>query len=734
MAIDARPGLHWPWQRLAPVVRSRRARLAWGLLLAGLGVASNLQELPVWLGIPLDPSLWTAASFLAGSLPAILGLLFLGGWWGVVIAALAWLPTLVIWGHPWGWIVMTAQFVWLSSFLVVRGEQDLAIGTGRIIYCDLLFWLCLGSPATLLYQRYVNGFLWDNAIVIAIKYPVNELLVAAIGYLIYVAIRIGRGERKRVGLSVRGLVLATVLVAIALPSFVFMLVSIQQLERAMAMGVQQKFELLATGLAAYSEADLDDWSEADQVALGDAHFYRLDASGRSWSSDPELFALLRRQDHPVETSFITSPGMQLLAPIAERVRNKRWQEGYLIYDYRPSLAASIQPFDDSILIIRVADSTRSLELQAQRRGRGMLLVLAAMLSVAVVVSDYCARRFSQEFEIVLVPISDAAGSLDVSDGDLQGLTADLPSLHASPIMELDIMVEVLNARIHQVNRLTSDLRSANQELEDSRNHVQSLLALADQQMHTARQIQRSFLVEDSPVCGDCDLAYFLKSSYEVGADWYDILRLGDQLFLVVADVCDKGVGSALFMSVFRSLLRYTLIAEFSAEQASGLRLDTPAEDRLARAVGIVNQYMAQNHGGSCMFATVFLACFEPSSGAMSYVCAGHESPILVRPSGLQDLEVTGPAIGIFPNATFSSLRTQLQPGDVMVAYTDGLTDARSPDQTSWGSEGLRNVLRELQGNGLEASVWVKAITERVYAHIDREDQFDDLTLMVLRAL
>ncbi len=135
-----------------------------------------------------------------------------------------------------------------------------------------------------------------------------------------------------------------------------------------------------------------------------------------------------------------------------------------------------------------------------------------------------------------------------------------------------------------------------------------------------------------------------------------------------------------------------------------------------------------------MFATVFLACFEPSSGAMSYVCAGHESPILVRPSGLQDLEVTGPAIGIFPNATFSSLRTQLQPGDVMVAYTDGLTDARSPDQTSWGSEGLRNVLRELQGNGLEASVWVKAITERVYAHIDREDQFDDLTLMVLRAL
>jgi serine phosphatase RsbU (regulator of sigma subunit) len=734
MATDARLGQYWPWQRLTPVVRSSRARLAWGLLLAGLGVVANLQELPVWLGIPLDPSLWTAASFLAGSLPAILGLLFLGGWWGVVIAALAWLPTLVIWGHPWGWIVMTAQFVWLSSFLVARGEQDLAIGTGRIIYCDLLFWLCLGSPATLLYQHYVNGFLWANAVVIAIKYPVNELLVVAIGYLVYVAIRIGRGERRRVGLSVRGLVLATVLVAIALPSFVFMLVSIQQLERAMATGIQQKFELLATGLAAYSEADLDDWGQADQVALGNADFYRLDASGRSWSSDPDLFALLDHQDRLVKTSFISFPGMRLLTPASERIRNKRWEEGYLVYDYRPSAGGSTQSFDGTIKLIRVTEPTRQLVLQAQRRGRGMLLVLAGMLSVAVVVSDYCARRFSREFEIVLVPISEAGKPLNLSDGDVQDSMADLPSLHASPIMELDAMVEVLNSRIHLVNQLTSDLRSTNQELEASRNRVQSLLALADQQMQTARQIQRSFLVEDWPGCGDCDLAYFLKSSYEVGADWYDVLRLGDYLFLVVADVCDKGVGSALFMSVFRSLLRYTLITEFSAEQSSGLRLDAPVEDRLSRAVGIVNQYMAQNHGGSSMFATVFLACFEPSSGAMTYVCAGHESPMIVRPSGLQALDVTGPAIGIFANASFSSQRTQLQPGDVMVAYTDGLTDARSPGQKSWGSGGLRGMLLELQGQGLEASAWVKAMTERVYAHIGTEDQFDDLTLMVLRAL
>ena len=86
-----------PWIGPRSLVTNRWQRLAWGLLLAGVGVLINTRELPVWLGIPIDPSLWTASAFLFGSLPAVLALLFLGGPCGVVVSAPAWSVSCLLW-------------------------------------------------------------------------------------------------------------------------------------------------------------------------------------------------------------------------------------------------------------------------------------------------------------------------------------------------------------------------------------------------------------------------------------------------------------------------------------------------------------------------------------------------------------------------------------------------------------------------------------------------------------
>lgn len=738
--MEADPGRPL-WRGPVGLVRQRWQRLAWGLVLAGLGVLLNTRELPVWLGIPIDQALWTAAAFLLGSLPATLALLFLGGWWGIGVAAAAWSVSCLIWGHPWGLIAMTGQFVWLTIALAKQQGRDL-LGTGRVILSALAYWLLIGSPATLLYQRFANQFSWWNAAVIAVKYPVNETIVLALGCMIYFVLRLIRGRRSSIGLSVRGVVLMMVLSSISITGLAFTLFSLDQLEESQQQGLEQRLVLARDAIAAYSTTDLDSWGAEDQRTIGDASFYRVDRDGRSWTSNPRLLALLRSDYQRMPTALLQSghAGVYVLAPKAETVRNRRWEKAYLIIDYPSSDSRQLMdlPYYSSIKTLKVAVPAKPLIDQVQRFGMEMLVLLASMVAFAVFVSDFAATRFSREFELVLVPIEDSppqarlmwipsrppTRSVDPGHG--------LRPLNPSPIHELDVMVDALNGRIRQVNQLTADLRAANDELEQSRAHVENLLAISDRQMQTAKQIQQYFLAEAPSQSADYQLAYFLRPAYQVGADWYDLLSVDGWQFMVVADVCDKGLGSALFMSVFRSLLRYSLITEFSG--SSGASEVASLGERLAHVALIVNRYMAENHGSSSMFATVFLAAYQPEEHLLHYVCAGHEAPLLCRSGAIESLAVTGPALGIFADARFVSQQLALVPGDVLVAFTDGLPDARGADEKPLGQDAVRAVLADSTGQERTAQQWLDALKQLALDHIGDSEQFDDLTLMVLRVV
>lgn len=276
----------------------------------------------------------------------------------------------------------------------------------------------------------------------------------------------------------------------------------------------------------------------------------------------------------------------------------------------------------------------------------------------------------------------------------------------------------------EMGTLLEDLKSTGVQLEDLLSQ-HALLVRRDLQIETARRIQGDFLVKTLPANEQFVLAACSLPALDVGADWYDAMTMGDQTLIVVADVCDKGVGSALYMSVFRTLIRYGMQRALAEAGVNG-EVDQP----LSHVLGLVNDYMIGNHSGSAMFATAFVALFNESTGQLNYVLAGHEPPLVKHEHGLSTLEECGPALGLF-SAAFVTRQYQLRPGDLLLAFSDGLLDARSPSDESFGLERVEQILLELPTEEMSAQETLDSLVARAREHIGEADQFDDLTVMTL---
>jgi CheY-like chemotaxis protein len=156
----------------------------------------------------------------------------------------------------------------------------------------------------------------------------------------------------------------------------------------------------------------------------------------------------------------------------------------------------------------------------------------------------------------------------------------------------------------------------------AQDHKSRLLAALSRELQTGQRIQQGFLPAELPRVADWSLGAHCTPARQVGGDFYDAYTLpGGALALAVADVCDKGVGAALYMALFRTLLRAL------ACQAAP---DEPPAATLVRSVAFVNDYIATVHGGENMFATVFFALLEPDSGRLHYLNAGHEAPFFMQ--------------------------------------------------------------------------------------------------------
>jgi len=267
-----------------------------------------------------------------------------------------------------------------------------------------------------------------------------------------------------------------------------------------------------------------------------------------------------------------------------------------------------------------------------------------------------------------------------------------------------------------VNQASSQLQAF---LADAKAH-----AITDTQLEEARRIQADFLIRDLPSSPQVELAAMFDPAYQIGADWYDALERDGVVFVVVADVCDKGIPSALYMSVFRSLLRLSLVKEWDL-------CHEPCR-AICRAIGTVNTYMAETHGSTAMFATAFVGAYDPQHQQLSYVVAGHEAPLVLQGDQLQSLTLGGPALGLFPAATFQPGQCQLQAGGLLFAFSDGLPDARTPTGESFGQARIATLLQTRPSNSWTAAELVQRFRQTVQEHMGTAEQFDDLTLLSLK--
>ncbi len=258
------------------------------------------------------------------------------------------------------------------------------------------------------------------------------------------------------------------------------------------------------------------------------------------------------------------------------------------------------------------------------------------------------------------------------------------------------------------------------------------------EMEVARNIQRDFLPESLPVAMGVQLDAALNPAREVSGDFYDAFLLppAGTVVMVVGDVCDKGVGAALFMALFRSLIRASAdpIGGGAIQMIGGRRtlvrqaLEAAAPaDLLTRVAGFTNDYIARLHGRTNMFATIFLGALDPRDGRLDYVNGGHEPALIVSPNGtIRELRPTGPALGLMPDMMFGCGEAKLEKGDSLIAFTDGLVEARSPAGEAFGGERLRDTLR---ASNSSAAALVKGVLDALRDFSGQAEPHDDVTLL-----
>jgi sigma-B regulation protein RsbU (phosphoserine phosphatase) len=270
---------------------------------------------------------------------------------------------------------------------------------------------------------------------------------------------------------------------------------------------------------------------------------------------------------------------------------------------------------------------------------------------------------------------------------------------------------------------------------------------AEEELKIAREIQFSFLVKDYPQPDGWEIATHIRPARQVGGDFYDVFPIATskQIALIMADVCDKGVGAAMYMAIFRSLFRaYSdqqyiirwagMPTESRGETPTGMfRRDAilaSGAPSLKNAIDLTNNYIATQHGNSNMFATVFFGLLDPARGELIYINAGHESPLVISDGKLKKrLDPTGPAVGMLPDMDFKIDQITLAPGDSLLLYTDGITDALSPSQEQFAEA---RFIEAATSPAPSAQARIQNVMSALDRHIADREQYDDITLLTVQ--
>lgn len=239
------------------------------------------------------------------------------------------------------------------------------------------------------------------------------------------------------------------------------------------------------------------------------------------------------------------------------------------------------------------------------------------------------------------------------------------------------------------------------------------------EIEIAREVQQQLFPQSYPQVAGVALAGYCRTAQEVGGDYYDFIELDNgRLGLVIGDVSGKGVSAALLMASVRSALH-------------GLTLSGMLD--LSRLMCRLNQ-IVYDSSTSNRFVTIFLAEYDPATRTLIYVNAGHNAPILLRAGGRQveRLETGGPVIGILPTVEYRHGRLQLMRGDVLIGFTDGVSEADTADHREWGEEAVIEAASSCASRS--PGEIASRLIEKADAFTAGAPQRDDMAIIVLKVL
>jgi len=253
-------------------------------------------------------------------------------------------------------------------------------------------------------------------------------------------------------------------------------------------------------------------------------------------------------------------------------------------------------------------------------------------------------------------------------------------------------------------------------LENAKLHAE----VVDQQrirteLELGRQIQQNLLRPPPSKWHRYRMAARAETCYEVGGDFYDFLPISSSaLWVIIADVSGKGISAALVMSTIQASLRALLVGVHSFE----------------RLLEQMNEMIRDFTGGS-IYLTLFLALLDSESKRMHYINAGHNPPALVRANGkVELLEEGGTVLGLLPRVRYSRAQVNLQKGDVLVLYTDGVTEATNPAGDMFGLEAMAESVEATRPDTTPETVLARIVAD-LQQFTEGTPQGDDQTMVII---
>ncbi|WP_186500771.1 PP2C family protein-serine/threonine phosphatase [Synechococcus sp. A15-60] len=685
----------------APSVRQKY----WLVIVAAcLGALANLHPYELYVN----------TSLTLGMSIALFTLFVARGWWGFAVAIPAGFMNMDYLGRYYSFIIYMIEMLSLTYFINSRSGNRL-LEKGHIIIVGFLFWLLIGAPLHYLAHYFLVGLTHIEAFTLAEKTLLNGVVNILIAFIAYSALALlqNKREMERAAVSIQALTLSTVyslivFISLFTASTLFKNVNTMQAKNLSVFFRDQAayiFDTLSLSSSEEEQKKIIDYMESQNV------FFRWE----NLKSPSEVVSTDNQDINKVIESYQPSsartPLSRLAAELAEppnRIRllmppsidKKRLLKKIEMSYWRVRLFND----EESVTIIQRALPSFNALIGFYR---SMLNTLIICLMIGIIISVLISLIIHKEFVSVLKTkrtIADSKAQKDDIDED-----EDI-YLQLSPICEVRELADKVNER-------TSIIEASKKKIEELNN-------IAQQQLSTAGEIQQCFLGKRDEFSEKPDVSLFMRPAYNAGGDWYDIFEVNSKTYLVVADVCDKGVGAALFMSVFRSLIRY------SAESLCAQNPET--NEPLDEVIESVNNYMSTKHADTTMFATVFLACINRDLQQLDYILAGHEHPILLSSKGEStEFEFSGPAIGLFPDATYSIGSIKYDRGSILVGYSDGVVDARNTNNVSYGHERLMELILDLKKNDpdLKAKTITDTLIKELDEHIGEAEQFDDITVV-----